>query len=143
MYDNEIQQYFETMNQVITLPGYNNACVVGDYVMEALKKYPDDLTLPKIRTMLSSINCPLILIGLPIAFYGKLLEVMNESLEAEKKLILDSRLPNSEKRFNFGLYVEFNGSKALQDYLMENKISVIDRDLTETGLLTISPKETI
>lgn len=118
----EIIQYFARMHQILNLPEYNNAIIVGQYLIDAICDFK--ISLFDIETLFRKIESRVYLVGLPISFFSD----SNEYV---------SRIPGdkNDRNLKYALWVEVNGKEALDRLIEERKLFDIDREMKETGFL--------
>lgn len=117
------KRHFLNMFEEIDIPSHNNAMVAADYITRAIKKF--SLSLAEIEIILRELNSRVYLIGFPLSFYNK----------GDHKFV--SRFPFQEKKLDFALWIEMNGSDAIDEILKEQGWTDddVDRSLVKTGFL--------
>lgn len=125
----EQEMYFLRMIEIVDLPEYNNAMIISQYIVDAMKIY--SLSLSDIENILRSLKSRIYLIGFPLSFYNT------------EKYIFISKLPKEDKNFEYALWIEVNGLDALESFLEDNgwTDNDVDRSLKNTGFLMLEEKK--
>ena len=124
----EHKEYFMRMLGIIDLPGYNNAMIASQYIVDAIKDFK--LSLSDIEAILRFLNSRIYLIGLPLSYYN------NNGTESE----YISKSIVSNERYEHALWIELNGHEALNNLLkdLNLKDSDVDKSLEKTGFLMVT-----
>ena len=124
--EKEISHYFVRMHQVLSLPEYNNATIVGQYLMDAICDFK--ISLFYIETLFRKMESRVYLVGFPISFFTDTDEYV-------------SRVPGVEGNLKYALWVEVNGKTALDRLIAEKKLVDIDWKMEQTGFLCVLNKK--
>jgi len=119
----ETLEYFSRMHQILDLGGYNNAMIAGQHFLELIKEH--NMCLSEIEDTLREMDSRIYLIGLPLSYF-------------KSEYTLSAKLPDSDKQYKYALWVELNGKDTVEDLLVRNSLTDVDRSLNETGFLLIS-----
>jgi len=122
----ELKEYLLRMHQIIDIQEYNNAMILGQYIMELVKDH--DILFPEIESALREMKSRVYLIGLPMYFFKGEYE-------------LQSKLPNSSEIFEYALWIEVNGENVLNSFIERNNFTSIDRTLKKTGFLMLAQND--
>ena len=113
--------YSENMHTMIQNSKFNNCGVVGQYLMKIITELGS--SLKELEEMLRDQRSRVYLIGLPLSFF--------------ENLNYQAKIPGKDELLEYGLWIEMNGSEALEDFLEKNELFNVDRTLEKTGFLLL------
>ena len=121
----ELGAYITRMLQILSIPGYNNAAIAGQHIMELVSEH--HISLPEIDRILKLLGSGVCIVGLPLTVFPN-----HENLSIF--------MPGSDKKFNYAIWIELNGPIALEKVIDRAKLGV-DRTLKETGFLCLREQD--
>lgn len=107
--------------------------IAGQYIIEALTSYA--VSLADIENILRRLKSRVFLIGFPLSFFSATSFISTSKTKNISLYNVCAKLPNQDKVFDYGLWIEMNGEHALQELINKHQLTDIDFSLEKTGFL--------
>ena len=135
-----LQTVLEGLLKMINIQAYNNAMNVCQVAMQLVKDH--NYTLPEMEQGLRELDSRVFMLGLPLHIFNGDKTHLNIVKGSEHLVTSDehiSILPNSDKRYEYALWVCMNGKDEIEKTLDQFHLtfSEVDISLERTGFAAI------